>query len=116
MWIEVLRKDHEVCELQRSPEVTNARISKLWVELHFRLWEYRNKCVHGPGGWSEQRETPLLDREIRREYATGSETLDGEQMRILKKTMAEVLKLPLVKKKQWLDTVQRSREAHNIKE
>ena len=77
-WIQVLRKDHEVCELQRSPEVTNAQISKLWVELHFCIWEYRNKCVHRPGGWTEQQETPSLDREIEQEYANGSETLDGE--------------------------------------
>ena len=67
------------------------------MELHFQLWEYRNKYVHGAGGWIEQRETPSVQREIRREYATGSETLDGKQTCILKKPMGEVLKLPLVK-------------------
>ena len=64
----------------------------------------------------EWRETPSDDRDIRREYETGRSKLDGKQAHILRWPIEEVLKLPLEKKKQWLDTVERSREAFHSKQ
>ena len=34
---------------------------------------YRNKGIHGAGGWIKQQETPSVNRAIRREYALQAE-------------------------------------------
>ena len=91
-------------------------LKSLWVELHFKVWEHRNDWVHKPGGWTEQRELPSIDSAIRREFDAGKDTLDREQVLILKKPLEEVLQLSLPQNKQWLDMVERSREAFHSKQ
>ena len=64
--------------------MTNACLAKLWVELHFQIWEYWNDCVHGEGGWIEARELPGIDRDIMREFELGRSTMDSDQLLILR--------------------------------
>ena len=89
---------------------TVALIHKLMATA-WDMWEHRNSILHGASDdYHTRRETAKADREISKEFLKGKQDLLRRHKHLLR-SKRQVLRLELMDKHRWLESVQGARKA-----
>ena len=100
------RKGHQKTGLRWTVALIHKLMANAWD-----MWEHRNAILHGASDdYHTRRETAKVDREISKEFIKGSNNLLRKHKHLFR-SKRRVLKMELMDKRRWLESVQGARRA-----
>lgn len=112
-WQRLQQAHYQYLGLQKTGKRwVTALIEKLW-QVIWNQWDDRNKTLHNKKKILEYYDTSELDQEVRTEYFKGIPPRCPRKDRryFKKRSLSHLLNLPTVKKRLWLSTIQKIRNA-----